>query len=160
MAKQQERQTAKDLIRKLIIAKKTDAQILAEVEKKFPDSNADKKHCTKYRRECFVEELIGVEHAAVGSREHQEWGKANLANAKRGPHKEFWIEFDKKLKVKAQAEKDAAKAKATAKKTADKKAVDDKKAKAGKKSPTKTDKKATGKKAGKKDTAKDGDDLI
>lgn len=167
MAKLQDRKTAKDLIRSLIIAKKTDEQILADVEKKFPDSNADKKHCTKYRRECFVEELVGVEHAAVGSREHQEYGKANLAAAKRGPHKDFWIEFDKKQKAKAQTEKDASKAKADKVKAdkvkADKAKADKVKADKAKAAKAKADKAAKLKadkaaKAGK--TAKAGDDLI
>lgn len=90
MAKVAERKTAKDLIRSLIAKKKTDDEILIEVQKTFPESNADKKHCTKYRRELFVEGVVGADLAAVGSKEHREWAQANLAAAKKGPHGAYW----------------------------------------------------------------------
>ena len=112
MAKNDKTLTAKDLIRGLIIKKKTDDQILTEVLRKIPDSNADKKHCTKYRRELFVEGQIGPELAAVGSREHREWAKGNMAAAKRGVHKEHWKEQEAKAKAAAAEKKAAAKAKA------------------------------------------------
>ena len=83
------RKTAKDLIRALIIKKKTDEQIIADVQAAFPESNADKKHCTKYRRELLVEGLIGADLAAVGSPDHKEWAAANPALAKKGPHAEY-----------------------------------------------------------------------
>ena len=155
MAKNTERKTAKELIRSLIIKKKTDVQILAEVEKLFPESNADKKHCTKYRRELFVEEAVGVELAAVGSREHQEYGKANLAVAKRGPHKDYWGDYDNKQKasVKAEKEKAAAAKKAKADKAKEKVEADKvKKAAATKKAKTtKTPSKSKGTKVAAED---------
>lgn len=89
MAKPADRKTAKDLIRALIIKKKTDEQIIADVQAAFPESNVDKKHCTKYRRELLVEGLIGAELAAVGSPDHKEWAAANPALAKKGPHGEY-----------------------------------------------------------------------
>lgn len=95
------RKTAKDLIRALIIKKKTDDQIIAEVQAAFPESNADKKHCTKYRRELLVEGLIGADLAAVGSPDHKEWAAANPALAKKGPHAEYH-------KAAAEAQKAAA----------------------------------------------------
>lgn len=133
MAKQDTKKTAKQLIRDLIAKKKDDATIIAEVQKAFPESNVDKKHCTKYRRELFVEGEIGAELAAVNSKDHQDWVKAdakNLTAAKRGPHKDYWKEVDAKTKAKAAAEKKvvvekktAAKAKKTAKPKAESKKV-------------------------------------
>lgn len=96
MAKTAERKTAKDLIRALIIKGKTDAEVLDAVHKDFPESAADKKHCTKYRRELFVEEKIEAKFAAVGSTEHREWALANPALAKKGPHGEYWKEHAEK----------------------------------------------------------------
>ena len=126
-----ERKTAKNLIRDLIIKKKTDEQIIDTVQAAFPESNIDSKHCTKYRRELFVEGTIKADLAAVGSNDHQEWVKgsaANLTAAKKGPHKDYWVDWDKTQKAKVvaakKAEKEkvaAAKAKAAAKKTGSKK---------------------------------------
>lgn len=113
MAKTAERKTAKDLIRSLIAKKKTDAEILAAVQKDFPESNADGKHCTKYRRELFVEGVIGAELAAVGSAEHRAWAASNMAAAKKGPHGEYWKAQDAKAKAAPVAK--AAPAKAAAK---------------------------------------------
>jgi hypothetical protein len=110
MAKTAERKTAKDLIRALIIKKKTDEQIISEVQAAFPESNADKKHCTKYRRELLVEGAIGAELAAVGSPDHREWAQANMAAAKKGPHGEHWKEVEAKQKEAATAAKAAPKA--------------------------------------------------
>ncbi len=119
MTKTSDRKTAKDLIRSLIIKKKTDDQILGEVEKQFPDSNADKKHCTKYRRELFVEKEIEADLAAVGSREHQIWAKANKAAAKRGPHKDHWKDQEVKDKERIAAKKAADKGKKKSKASLD-----------------------------------------
>lgn len=105
MAKPADRKTAKDLIRALIIKKKTDEQIIAEVQAAFPESNADKKHCTKYRRELLVEGAITAELAAVGSPDHREWAQANLAAAKKGPHGAYWKEVEVKQKEAAAAVK-------------------------------------------------------
>lgn len=105
MAKPADRKTAKDLIRALIIKKKTDEQIIAEVQAAFPESNADKKHCTKYRRELLVEGAITAELAAVGSPDHREWAQANLAAAKKGPHGAYWKEVEVKQKEAAAAAK-------------------------------------------------------
>lgn len=105
MAKPADRKTAKDLIRALIIKKKTDEQIIAEVQAAFPESNADKKHCTKYRRELLVEGAITAELAAVGSPGHREWAQANLAAAKKGPHGAYWKEVEVKQKEAAAAAK-------------------------------------------------------
>lgn len=110
MAKTAERKTAKDLIRALIIKKKTDESIIAEVQAAFPESNVDKKHCTKYRRELLVEGLIGAELAAVGSPDHREWALANMAAAKKGPHAEHWKGVETKQKEAAAAAKAAPKA--------------------------------------------------
>lgn len=107
MAKTTERKTAKDLIRALIIKKKTDDQIIAEVQAAFPESNADKKHCTKYRRELLVEGAIGAELAAVGSPDHREWATANMAAAKKGPHADYWKAVEAKQKEAAVAAKAA-----------------------------------------------------
>lgn len=114
MAKQENKQTAKQLIRGLITKKKDDATIIAEVQKAFPESNVDKKHCTKYRRELFVEGVVDGSLAAVNSKDHQDWVAAdpkNLTAAKRGPHKEYWKERTVKEKAKADAEKAALTAK-------------------------------------------------
>lgn len=114
MAKQENKQTAKQLIRDLITKKKDDATIIAEVQKAFPESNVDKKHCTKYRRELFVEGVVDGSLAAVNSKDHQDWVAAdpkNLTAAKRGPHKEYWKERTAKEKAKADAEKAALAAK-------------------------------------------------
>lgn len=115
MAKTAERKTAKDLIRALIIKKKTDDQIIAEVQAAFPESNVDKKHCTKYRRELLVEGAIGAELAAVGSPDHREWAAANMAAAKKGPHGEHWKAVEVKQKEAAAAAKAAPKAAPAAK---------------------------------------------
>lgn len=96
MAKAETRKTAKELIRSLIIKKKTDAQIIAEVQTAFPESNVDAKHCTKYRREVFSEGLVDASLAACGSREHREWAAENMAAAKKGPHAEYWKSQDSK----------------------------------------------------------------
>lgn len=110
MAKTAERKTAKELIRSLIIKKKTDNEVLAAVHAQFPESSADKKHCTKYRRELFAEELIGADLAAAGSTEHREWAQANMAAAKKGPHGEYWKEQEANAKpAKAAPVKAAAK---------------------------------------------------
>lgn len=111
MAKPTDRKTAKDLIRALIIKKKTDDAIIAEVQAAFPESSVDKKHCTKYRRELLVEGLIGAELAAVGSPDHREWAAANPALAKKGPH----AEYHKAAEAKAKEATAAAKAKPAAK---------------------------------------------
>lgn len=111
MAKPTERKTAKDLIRALIIKKKTDDAIIAEVQTAFPESSVDKKHCTKYRRELLVEGLIGAELAAVGSPDHREWAATNPALAKKGPH----AEYHKAAEAKAKETAAAAKAKPAAK---------------------------------------------
>lgn len=108
MAKPADRKTAKDLIRALIIKKKTDEQIIAEVQAAFPESNADKKHCTKYRRELLVEGAITAELAAVGSPDHREWAQANLATAKKGPHGAYWKEVEVKQKEVEVKQKEAA----------------------------------------------------
>lgn len=111
MAKPTDRKTAKDLIRALIIKKKTDDAIISEVQAAFPESSVDKKHCTKYRRELLVEGLIGAELAAVGSPDHREWAAANMALAKKGPH----AEYHKASEAKAKEAAVAAKAKPVAK---------------------------------------------
>jgi hypothetical protein len=103
MAKTTERKTAKELIRSLIIKKKTDEQIIAETQEAFPESGVDSKHCTKYRRECFVEGLIGPDLAAKGSSEHREWAADNMALAKKGPHAEHWKAVEQKQKEAAKA---------------------------------------------------------
>lgn len=92
MAKTEERKTAKARIRELITKKKSDAEILDIVLREFPESSADRKHCTKYRRELFTEGLVKADLAAVGSKEHREWANANMALAKKGPHGDYWKE--------------------------------------------------------------------
>ena len=96
MAKAEGRKSAKELIRSLIIKKKTDAQIIEATQAAFPESNVDGKHCTKYRREVFAEGLVGPDLAARGSREHREWAAENMAAAKKGPHAEYWKAQDTK----------------------------------------------------------------
>lgn len=111
MAKAEGRKSAKELIRSLIIKKKTDAQIIEATQAQFPESNVDGKHCTKYRREVFAEGLVGPELAARGSREHREWAAANMALAKKGPHADYWKAQDAKPAAAPKAEaKPAAKA--------------------------------------------------
>lgn len=88
--------TAKELICSLISKGKTDDDILMAVKAQLPESNADGKHCTKYRRELFASGKIPVNFAARGSTEHREWANANPAKAKSGgPHKAFWREWFK-----------------------------------------------------------------
>lgn len=111
------RKTAKSLICDLIMKKKTDEQIIAAVKKEFPESNVDGKHCTKYRKELFNEELIGADLAARGSKEHREWAADNMALAKKGPHKAYWIAKEKADKAKAAEAAKLAKAKAKEKAT-------------------------------------------
>lgn len=116
MTKAATRSTAKELIRSLIVKKKTDAEILEAVHKQFPESSADSKHCTKYRRELFTEEVIGADLAAVGSREHREWAASNMAAAKKGPHAEYWKkQGEAKTPVKAPVKAAAKPVKAAAK---------------------------------------------
>lgn len=162
MAKPADRKTAKDLIRALIIKKKTDEQIIAEVQAAFPESNVDKKHCTKYRRELLVEGLIGPELAAVGSPDHKEWAAANPALAKKGPHGEYHKAAEAAAKAKpAPVAKAPAKplpvkttaTKATTKAAAAKPAAKPA-AKAGAKSTAATSKAATAKKPAAKPAAK------
>jgi hypothetical protein len=145
MAKPTDRKTAKDLIRALIIKKKTDDAIIAEVQAAFPESSVDKKHCTKYRRELLVEGLIGAELAAVGSPDHREWAAANPALAKKGPHAEYHKAAEAKAKETAKA-KPAAAAKPTPVAKAPAKAAA---AKAPAKSSTGSAKAVAAKKAGK-----------
>jgi hypothetical protein len=102
--------SAKSLITDLIIKKKDDETIIETVKAAFPKSKVDSKHCTKYRRELFTALEITAELAAVGSTDHQEWAHANMAAAKRGPHKEYWKQYAIDQKMKAAAEKAAAKA--------------------------------------------------
>lgn len=111
MAKATERKTAKELIRALILKKKTDDEIILAARDAFPESQADKKHCTKYRRELLVEKAIGPELAAVGSPDHREWAAANPALAKKGPH----AEYHKAAEAKAKEAAANAKAKPAAK---------------------------------------------
>ena len=128
-----ERKSARTLIRGLIIKKKTDDQIITAVKKDFPESKVDSKHCTKYRKELFNEGKIDAALAARGSAEHREWALANMANAKKGVHKVYWIAREK-------AEKAAAAEKAKAEKA--RKAAKAKAAKAAKAKPTKPAEKA------------------
>jgi len=101
--------TAKELICKLIKAKKTDQQILDQVADTMPESAADKKHCTKYRRELFVAGEIDASLAAVGSQDHKDWAEGHMALAKKGPHKDFWIAKEKAAKeAAAEAKRKAA----------------------------------------------------
>lgn len=108
MAKKIVFKTAKELIRDLIVKKKTDAFIIDAVLKAFPNSKADGKHCSKYRRELFNEMEIGPELASANSKAHRDWAKENMAAAKRGPHKDYWKEVEAKAKAAAATKKKAA----------------------------------------------------
>lgn len=104
-----ERKTAKEMIRGLIVKKKSDAEIIKAVQAAFPESQVDSKHCTKYRRELLVEGAIDASLAAVGSPDHRAWAQENLALAKKGPHGEYWKGVEVKQKEAAAAEKAKAK---------------------------------------------------
>lgn len=101
------RVTAKSLILKLIIAGKTDDQVISEVQKKLPDSAVDAKHCTKYRREAFMAGDVKADKAAVHSKEHRDWAKAHEKDALKGPHKEFYKARVAKAKEAKKAKKAA-----------------------------------------------------
>lgn len=102
--------SAKTLIIDMVVAGKTDAQIIAAVLKKIPESGVNAKHCTKYRREALVAELVGPEYAAVNSAEHREWAADNAAAALKGPHKDFYKAKATKAKADAAAKKSKKKA--------------------------------------------------
>lgn len=97
--------SAKTLIIDMIVAGKTDDQIIAAVKKKIPESGVNAKHCTKYRREALVSDKVGPEYAAVNSKEHREWATDNEAAALKGPHKAFYKEKAAKAKAAAKAKK-------------------------------------------------------
>jgi hypothetical protein len=91
------KQTAKELILKLIGQGKTDEQIIAATLKAIPESKVDGKHCTKYRKIFSARTDDKVEaamYSAFGSKLHQDWGN-DEANAKtrvstKCPHREQW----------------------------------------------------------------------
>lgn len=108
------KQTAKELILKLIGQGKTDEQIIAATLKDIPESKVDGKHCTKYRKIFATRETDKTKaamYSAFGSKLHQDWGndpkneKARVTA--KCPHRELW-----KARVARQkaAEKAAAKA--------------------------------------------------
>lgn len=99
--------TAKSLILEAVVSGKTDNQIIAIVKKKLPESAVDAKHCTKYRREAFVEGTIEADFAAVKSKEHREWAADNMKAAVKGPHKDFYKEKAAADKAKAKVKKAA-----------------------------------------------------
>lgn len=121
--------SAKTIILEGIAANKTDDQIIALVKKAHPESNADGKHMAKYRKMSFdgygsgETEVAGSgdeSRAAVGSKVHRDWAKANMAKATKAstcPHFKHWLEV-KKADTAAAAAKKAAAKKAPAKKAA------------------------------------------
>lgn len=109
--KMAKRETAKAMICKLILQKKTDEFILDKVVAAFPDNSTDERHISKYRRELLVAEEIDESLASLKSKGHQDWAKEHLAQAKKGPHKAYWVQWDKDQKVKAAEAKKATAAK-------------------------------------------------
>lgn len=104
------KQTAKELILKLIGQGKTDEQIIAATLKAIPESKVDGKHCTKYRKIFAArtdDKDAAARYSAFGSKLHQDWGNDSKNEKTRVsakcPHRELW-----KARIKRQ--KEAAKA--------------------------------------------------